>query len=94
MEKIGDIIRRVLKNPSADFSRKETAIIDWEKLWSEICGDEARHFSHAVGYTGGILTVSVTNSCWLMELKKQKSHLKKALEQRSGMTVSDIRFIR
>jgi predicted nucleic acid-binding Zn ribbon protein len=95
MERISHILPRVLQNPGAEF--KQTGrhpVADWEKLWAETCGDDAKQFSHAIACENGVLKVEVTNSCWLMELKRQKPRIKKALEQRTGIALKDLRFVR
>ena len=93
MEHISRIIPDALRGTGKEQVRRQP-VVDWEKLWKEVCGSEAGRFSHAIACENGILKVEVTNSCWLMEIKRRKDRLKKELEQKTGRALKEIRFVR
>ncbi|HPP66974.1 MAG TPA: DciA family protein [bacterium] len=92
-KKISEILTDVLKNIGRPLETRYNEIIDWDKIWAEICGD-ARQFSYAQKMKNDILYIYVKNSAWLLELRKNKNQYMKILQQKTGKTLKDIRFYR
>ncbi len=92
-KRIGDIIFDALKRGNGTFGSRHTGIIDWDKIWTEVCG-EAKEFSYVKRMEKDILYVCVKNSAWLLELRKNKTDLIKLLTEKTGKTLKDIKFYR
>ena len=95
-EKISEILKRVLQKIQNKEEKKEeriNPIIDWEKIWIELFPEESL-FTEVIEMNKKILSIRVTNSAWMMELKKRKQDIKKQLEQKTGFLFVDIKFFR
>jgi len=62
--------------------------------WKNIVGESISANTKPVGVTGGVLTVHVSNSVWLMELSRfyKKDMLKKISGELNDSTIKDILF--
>ncbi len=96
IEKVSDILKRVLNGRSFKAETKDTIvrpIIDWEKIWIELFPEESM-FTEVIGIKGGILSIKTLNSAWMMDLKKRKQEIKNKIQQKTGFALLDVRFFR
>ncbi|MCX7705416.1 MAG: DUF721 domain-containing protein [bacterium] len=89
-EVLPDAIRSI---GCSDIYPRVDGILDWEKIWAEISG-EASRFSYFLNFKDGIVLVAVKNSAWVLELTKRKPSILKALRDRTGKKIKEIKFIR
>lgn len=92
-KKISEIISDALKGIGKPTAVRQTGIIDWDKIWSDVCG-EAKQFSFVRKMEKDQLYVCVRNSAWLLELKKNKKEFIRLLKEKTGKTLRDIKFYR
>ncbi len=96
IEKISDILKRVLDGRSLKAEKKDTIvrpIIDWEKIWIELFPEESA-FTEVIGVKGRILLIKTLSSAWMMDLKKRKLEIKNKIQQRTGFALLDVHFFR
>ncbi|HOK79831.1 MAG TPA: DUF721 domain-containing protein [bacterium] len=92
-KKLSDIVSDVLKNiGKIELSRSE-GIIDWDKIWAEVCED-ARPHSYVLKMDKETLFVRVKNSAWILELKKNEKEIIRKLQSRTGKRLEKIIFLR
>lgn len=89
-EVVPDVINNIDRSDSYQYRQN---IIDWDKIWAEISGD-ASNYSYFLKFKDGQLIVVVKNSAWVLELKKRKQDILRALRERTRETIKEIRFVR
>ncbi|MCM8763908.1 MAG: DUF721 domain-containing protein [Candidatus Omnitrophica bacterium] len=93
-KKISEVLAGILKKTdSSETHRRNTEVVDWEKIWAEMCG-EARNYSYVIKYADGTLIVAVKNSAWVLELSKREKELLEKLQKTTGEKIKSIKFVR
>jgi len=92
-KKISEIIPSVMKNLWGQEEFRTQGIIDWDKIWAEICG-QARDYSYVSRVINETIIIKVKNSAWMLELKKNQNELMKKLKDRTGKNIKQIKFVR
>ncbi|HOL21279.1 MAG TPA: DciA family protein [bacterium] len=70
MEKIGDVIKRVIsKKGQIDEIRR---IDDIDSVWYKIVDESMRLHSYVVRVKGNSITIRVDNRCYLTEIKRKE----------------------
>ncbi|MGC8805120.1 MAG: DUF721 domain-containing protein [Candidatus Ratteibacteria bacterium] len=90
---MSDIVSDVLKNIGKAQLPRYEGIIDWDKIWAEVC-EEARPHSYVLKIDKETLFVRVKNSAWILELKKNEKEIISKLQARTGKKLGKIKFVR
>ncbi|HOJ30826.1 MAG TPA: DciA family protein [bacterium] len=90
---VGDVLKNILKNTGKPEQVRHEGIIDWDKIWAEVC-EKARPYSYVVTMFEKTLVVRVKNSAWVLELRKNEKEIINKLQARTGRKLEKIMFVR
>lgn len=88
MEKIGDIIKRVIKGIPYTGTRY---LDDIDTLWYRIVDAGIGQHSYVIGVKGDILTVRVDSRCYLTEIKRREGEILSKLHESGWNKIKKIR---
>ena len=84
----------------ADFSARHKAVSDGltarrlEELWMDMYGSTARRYTARVLFSGGHLTIEVSNDAWKNELMLTRTSIRERINGQVGYdAVSDVYFV-
>lgn len=90
MEKIGDVISRLMMRERNERRARQGPIFD---RWPEVVGDLLAKKCLPVAVRKGVLVVQVADSVWMQELQMQKMEILERIRELVGAdTVEDIRW--
>lgn len=90
MEKIGQIIERIIKN--IDLNNEENRVSDVSIVWTRIMDDKFKGKCYVLYEKDKNLYVKVNGSCYLSILKMKKKEILNRLSQ-NGFNFLDIKFL-
>lgn len=90
LEKIGDVISRLVKRLKIEKKLKEYKAIE---QWSNVVGKIIAHKTKPTKVENGMLFVKVESPIWMSELSMRKDDIRKALNKSLGRNIiKDIKF--
>ena len=81
---VGDIIRKLMKNPKLAEKMDELDALD---VWKELIGDNLKRFVLSAKMNKGNLCVKLSSSVLRNELSYKKSELKERINQKLGKEI-------
>lgn len=89
MEKIGDIIKRVIDQKGREETRK---VDDIDTLWYRILEPDLGEHSYIVKINSDSISVRVDNRCYLTEIKRREEEILSKLHSLGWMHIKKIRY--
>ncbi|HKF21768.1 MAG TPA: DUF721 domain-containing protein [Candidatus Angelobacter sp.] len=85
-------VRTGLRNIMADLLRSRPAEEAVVLAWPIVCGKEVAERAHAASFTGGVLTVEVSDAAWREQLRSFGPRYVSGFNELLGPVVREVRF--
>lgn len=88
MERIGDIVKRVISKKGQIEGVRE--IDDIEAVWYKVVDSLIREHSYVVKVKGSVITINVDSRCYITEIKRKEKNILSKLHNYGWKGIKDI----